>query len=68
MVDKNGVEFTYANKDEYDFEGGEVDEPQSYRWSMKWLIQKLFGKKEPETVQSKESIYTKAEKKYGEDE
>ena len=27
MADFNGVERTYANKDEYDFEGGEVDEP-----------------------------------------
>ena len=26
MVDINGVEFTYANKDEYDFEGGEYDD------------------------------------------
>ena len=26
MADRNGVERTYANKDEYDFEGGEVDE------------------------------------------
>ena len=26
MADKNGIERTYANKDEYDFEGGEVDD------------------------------------------
>ena len=26
MADINGVERTYANKDEYDWEGGEVDE------------------------------------------
>ena len=26
MADINGVEFTYANKDEYDFEGGEYDD------------------------------------------
>ena len=25
MADINGVECTYANKDEYDFEGGEYD-------------------------------------------
>jgi len=26
MADINGVEYTYANKDHYDFEGGEVEE------------------------------------------
>ena len=26
MADINGVEFTYANKDVYDFEGGEYDD------------------------------------------
>tara|TARA_R110000772_G_scaffold259023_1_gene376478 strand:- start:301 stop:495 length:195 start_codon:yes stop_codon:yes gene_type:complete len=26
MADINGVEYTYANKDEYDFEGGEISE------------------------------------------
>jgi len=25
MVDKYGIEKTYANKDEYDFDGGEVE-------------------------------------------
>ena len=33
MADINGVERTYANKDEYDWEGGEVDEPQLYNYN-----------------------------------
>jgi len=38
MADKNGIERTYANKDEYDFEGGEVDEPHFYNFkvNVKW--------------------------------
>ena len=38
MADINGVERTYANKDEYDWEGGEVDEPQLYNYKVdvKW--------------------------------
>jgi len=28
MADINGVEYTYANKDHYDFEGGEVEESE----------------------------------------
>ena len=38
MVDRNGVEKTYANKDQYDFDGGEVDEPQLYNFkvNVKW--------------------------------
>ena len=38
MADRNGVERTYANKDQYDFEGGEVDEPQLYNYkvNVKW--------------------------------
>ena len=38
MADRNGVESTYANKDQYDFEGGEVDEPQLYNFkvNVKW--------------------------------
>ena len=38
MADRNGVERTYANKDQYDFEGGEVDEPQLYNFkvNVKW--------------------------------
>ena len=38
MVDRNGVERTYANKDQYDFDGGEVDEPQLYNYkvNVKW--------------------------------
>jgi len=43
MPDKNGIERTYANKDEYDWEGGEVfeepeDEPQLYNFkvNVKW--------------------------------
>tara|TARA_R110001599_G_scaffold152352_1_gene337353 strand:- start:705 stop:944 length:240 start_codon:yes stop_codon:yes gene_type:complete len=38
MVDRNGVERTYANKDQYDFDGGEVDEPQLYTFkvNVKW--------------------------------
>ena len=38
MVDRNGVERTYANKDQYDFDGGEVDEPQLYNFkvNVKW--------------------------------
>ena len=43
MSDKNGIERTYANKDEYDWEGGEVfeepeDEPQLYNFkvNVKW--------------------------------
>ena len=38
MVDRNGVERTYANKGEYDFDGGEVDEPQLYNFkvNVKW--------------------------------
>ena len=38
MADRNGVEKTYANKDEYDFEGGEVGEPRLYNFkvNVKW--------------------------------
>jgi len=38
MADRNGVERTYANKDQYDFDGGEVDEPQLYNYkvNVKW--------------------------------
>tara|TARA_R100001377_G_scaffold40368_1_gene22549 strand:- start:1184 stop:1438 length:255 start_codon:yes stop_codon:yes gene_type:complete len=43
MPDKNGIERTYANKGEYDWEGGEVfeepeDEPQLYNFkvNVKW--------------------------------
>ena len=38
VVDRNGVEKTYANKGEYDFDGGEVDEPQLYNFkvNVKW--------------------------------
>ena len=38
MVDRNGIEKTYANKGEYDFDGGEVDEPQLYNFkvNVKW--------------------------------
>jgi len=38
MPDKNGIERTYANKGVYDFEGGEVDEPQLYNFkvNVKW--------------------------------
>ena len=38
MVDRNGIERTYANKGEYDFDGGEVDEPQLYNYkvNVKW--------------------------------
>ena len=38
MVDRNGVERTYANKDQYDFDGGEADEPQLYNFkvNVKW--------------------------------
>ena len=39
MADINGVERTYANKDEYDFEGGEVyDGPDfdTYTVKVKW--------------------------------
>ena len=38
MADRNGVERTYANKDQYDFDGGEVDEPQLYNFkvNVKW--------------------------------
>ena len=38
MVDRNGIERTYANKGEYDFDGGEVDEPQLYNFkvNVKW--------------------------------
>ena len=38
MADRNGVERTYANKGEYDFDGGEVDEPQLYNYkvNVKW--------------------------------
>ena len=38
MVDRNGIERTYANKDQYDFDGGEVDEPQLYNYkvNVKW--------------------------------
>jgi|APSaa5957512535_1039671.scaffolds.fasta_scaffold456429_1 hypothetical protein len=35
---------------------------------MKWLIMKLFIKKEPETIKFQESLYAKAERKYGEGE
>ena len=38
MADRNGVERTYANKDQYDFDGGEADEPQLYNFkvNVKW--------------------------------
>jgi hypothetical protein len=39
MADINGVERTYANKDEYDFEGGEVDHGpdfDTYTVDVKW--------------------------------
>ena len=38
MADINGVEKTYANKDEYDFEGGEVDGPlfRKFKVDVKW--------------------------------
>jgi hypothetical protein len=39
MADINGVERTYANKDEYDFEGGEVDDGpdfDTYTVDVKW--------------------------------
>ncbi len=38
MYYRNGVERTYANKGEYDFDGGEVDEPQLYNFkvNVKW--------------------------------
>jgi len=39
MADINGVERTYANKDEYDFEGGEVDDGpdfDTYTVKVKW--------------------------------
>ena len=39
MADKNGVERTYANKDEYDWEGGEVDNGpdfDTYTVDVKW--------------------------------
>ena len=38
MADKNGIERTYANKDEYDFIGGEADEPHFYNFkvNVKW--------------------------------
>jgi len=38
MADRNGVEKTYANKGEYDFDGGDVDEPQLYNFkvNVKW--------------------------------
>ena len=35
---------------------------------MKWLIKKLFGKKERETIKFDESIYRKAEKMFGDGE
>ena len=39
MADKNGIEKTYANKDEYDWEGGEVDNGpdfDTYTVDVKW--------------------------------
>jgi hypothetical protein len=39
MADINGVERTYANKDEYDWEGGEVDNGpdfDTYTVDVKW--------------------------------
>lgn len=39
MADINGVERTYANKDEYDWEGGEVDHGpdfDTYTVDVKW--------------------------------
>ena len=39
MADKNGIERTYANKDEYDFEGGEVyhgPDFDTYTVMVKW--------------------------------
>ena len=39
MADRNGVERTYANKDQYDFEGGEVDNGpdfDTYTVKVKW--------------------------------
>ena len=39
MADKNGIEKTYANKDEYDFEGGEVyhgPDFDTYTVKVKW--------------------------------
>jgi len=39
MADRNGVERTYANKDQYDFDGGEVDDgPEFYTFTVnvKW--------------------------------
>ncbi len=39
MADINGVERTYANKDEYDWEGGEVDDGpdfDTYTVKVKW--------------------------------
>jgi hypothetical protein len=38
MADINGVEKTYANKDEYDFEGGEVEGPlfRKFKVDVKW--------------------------------
>ena len=39
MADINGVERTYANKDEYDWEGGEVDDGpdfDTYTVDVKW--------------------------------
>jgi len=35
---------------------------------MKWLIKKLFAKKEQETIKFDESLYHKAEKRYGDGE
>ena len=39
MVDRNGIEKTYANKGEYDFDGGEVDNGpdfDTYTVKVKW--------------------------------
>ena len=40
MADKNGIERIYANKDEYDFDGGEVDDGPDfdirYTVKVKW--------------------------------
>ena len=39
MADINGIERTYANKDEYDWEGGEVDNGpdfDTYTVDVKW--------------------------------
>ena len=39
MADKNGIERTYANKDEYDREGGEADSGpdfDTYTVKVKW--------------------------------